>query len=297
MQETAQRFALWGFCLTLLFAVAAGGSDRPPVEKPTQGDGTTKVVLLGTGTPNPDPQHSGCSLAIVVNHTPYIVDFGPGLVRQAAALSPSWGGELGYPDLILTPWVIGRDEPLEVWGPDGIIEMTKHILAAYREDIRYRSYGQEPANDQGWRVNAHELEEGVVYTDDNVKVEAFPVKHGTWPNAWGFRFTTADKVIVISGDARPSESVVKYAKGADILLHEVYSHEKWAERTADWRQYHAEHHTSTLELGKIAAQAKPGLVVLYHTLDWGATNDEMLAEIATVYDGEVIVGHDLQIIE
>jgi ribonuclease Z len=199
--------------------------------------------------------------------------------------------------LILTPWVIGRDEPLEVWGPDGIIEMTKHILAAYREDIRYRSYGQEPANDQGWRVNAHELEEGVVYTDDNVKVEAFPVKHGTWPNAWGFRFTTADKVIVISGDARPSESVVKYAKGADILLHEVYSHEKWAERTADWRQYHAEHHTSTLELGKIAAQAKPGLVVLYHTLDWGATNDEMLAEIATVYDGEVIVGHDLQIIE
>jgi ribonuclease Z len=305
--------------LTLVFAVSAGGSDKPPVEKPELGDGKTKVVLLGTGTPNPDPRHSGCSLAIVVNHTPYIVDFGPGLVRQAAALSPSWGGELyamevenikraflthlhsdhtvGYPDLILTPWVIRREEPLEVWGPDGIVEMTKHILAAYREDIRYRSYGQEPANDQGWRVNAHELEEGVVYTDENVKVEAFPVKHGTWPNAWGFRFTTADKVIVISGDARPSENVVKYAKGADILLHEVYSHEKWAERTADWRQYHAEHHTSTLELAKIAAQAKPGLVVLYHTLDWGATNDEMLAEIATVYDGEVIVGHDLQVIE
>jgi len=157
----------------------------------------TTVVLLGTGTPNPDPEHSGCSLAIVVNDTPYIIDFGPGLIRQAAKLSPRYGGQIpglavkkikraflthlhsdhttGYPDLILTPWVMGRDEPLSVYGPEGTAQMTKHILKAYQEDIRYRLYGLEPANDEGWRVKAHDISEGLIYMDDNVEVEAFLV--------------------------------------------------------------------------------------------------------------------------
>ena len=286
---------------------------------PVVTEGATKVVILGTGNPNPDPEHSGCSVAIVVDDTPYIVDFGPGLIRQAAALSPSYGGDLaaletenitraflthlhsdhtvGYPDLILTPWVMGRDEPLEVWGPEGIVEMTKNILEAYREDIRYRLYGEEPANNQGWRVNAHEVEEGVVYTDERIKVEAFPVEHGSWPNAWGYRFTTPDKVIVISGDARPSANVVKYAAGADILIHEVYSKAEYDLRSPDWKRYHAAHHTSTLELGEIAAKAKPKLVVLYHILFWEASGQDLLDEIAEVYKGEVIVGRDLQVID
>jgi len=162
---------------------------------------TTKVVMLGTGNPNPSPFQSGCSVAIVVDDTPYIVDFGPGLIRQAAAMSPRYGGEIkglevknikhaflthlhsdhttGYPDLILTPWVMGRNEPLEVYGPEGINEMTSHILKAYEDDIKYRLYGYEPANNQGWRVNSHEFsEEGVIYEDENIKVEAFPVEPG-----------------------------------------------------------------------------------------------------------------------
>ncbi|RLD64570.1 MAG: MBL fold metallo-hydrolase, partial [Bacteroidetes bacterium] len=207
----------------------------------------TKVVMLGTGNPNPSPSQSGCSVAIIVNDTPYIVDFGPGLIRQAAAMSPRYGGKIkgldvknikraflthlhsdhttGYPDLILTPWVMGRNEPLEVYGPEGINDMTKHILEAYKEDIRYRIYGYEPANNQGWRVNSHEFtKEGIIYQDENIKVEAFPVPHGTWPNAWGFRFTTPDKIIVLSGDSSPSDKIIEYSKGADLLIHEVYYH-------------------------------------------------------------------------
>ncbi len=280
----------------------------------------TQVVLLGTGNPNPDPQHAGCSIAIVAGGTPYLVDLGPGVIRQAAAMSPSYGGTIealevenlehaflthlhsdhtiGLPDLILTPWVMGRDQTLQLWGPEGIVEMTQHLLEAYREDIRYRTYGQEPANDRGWRVDAHAIEkEGVVFKDDNVTVEAFPVSHGSWPNAWGFRFTTADKVIVVSGDTRPSDTIVAYAKGADILIHEVYSTEMYAQKPAEWKTYHAAHHTSTLELGEIAAKANPKVVVLYHILFWGASEEELLAEIARVWDGEVIVGRDLLVIE
>jgi len=275
---------------------------------------STQVVILGSGNPNPDPEHSGCSVAIIVNNTSYIIDFGPGLVRQASALSPRYGGPIealsvenlkiaflthlhsdhtvGYPDLILTPWVEGRDSPLEVYGPEGIKHMTDHILEAYREDIRYRLYGLEPANNQGWRVNAHEINEGMIYKDENVKVEAFLVEHGSWPNAYGFRFTTPDKVIVISGDTRPCENILKYAEGADILIHEVYKMADYDKKTIFWQKYHKQNHTSTYELAELAKQIKPDLVILYHTLYWGASDQDILDEIATIYDGKVVVGQD-----
>jgi len=279
----------------------------------------TRVILLGTGNPNPDPRHSGPSLIILVGETPYVVDFGAGLVRQAAAFTPEYGGAIkeldiknlktaflthlhsdhtiGYPDLILTPWVMGRDAPLEVFGPKGTAALTEHILNAYRGDIDYRLQGLEPVNRQGWRVNAHEIGEGIIYQDGNVKVEAFLVKHGTMPNAFGFRFTTPDKVIVVSGDTSPCENIVSYALGADILIHEVYYQGAFDQKDAAWQKYHSTHHTSTRELGEIARKTRPELLVLYHTLFWGASEDDLLAEIARDYNSKVIVGSDLLVIE
>jgi len=278
----------------------------------------TKLVLLGTGNPNPSPDQSGCALALLVNGTPYIVDFGPGLIRRAASLTPRYGGTLeklkinelntaflthlhsdhttGYPDLIFTPWVMGREKPLSVYGPTGTESMTKHILEAYQEDIRYRVYGSEPTNDQGWRVNCNEFDqEGEIYRDSNIIVEAFPVTHGTWPNAWGYRFTTPDKVIVISGDCKPSPKLIEYALGADILVHEVYSKAGFDKKPDAWKAYHSEHHTSTLELAELASLSSPGKLVLYHILFWGSSSQELLDEIKTGYQGEVIVGQDLDI--
>jgi ribonuclease Z len=278
----------------------------------------TKLVLLGTGNPNPSPEQSGCALALVVRDTPYIIDFGPGLIRRSASMTPQYGGKMealetsrlktaflthlhsdhtaGYPDLILTPWVMGRAEPMEVFGPVGTGHMTEHILQAYQEDIRYRVYGEEPTNDQGWRVNWHEFDmEGEIYRDSNILVEAFPVSHGSWPNAWGFRFTTPDKVIVVSGDCMPSPKVVEYARGADILVHEVYSQAGYETKSEDWKAYHAVHHTSTYELAEISRAAKPGKLVLYHILSWGSSEAELLQEIRSLYQGEVFVGQDLDI--
>jgi len=275
----------------------------------------TKVILLGTGTPNPDPNYSGCSVAITVNETPYIIDFGPGLIRQAAALSPTYGGPInaleperfrtaflthlhsdhtaGYPDLILSPWVQGRDEPLEVYGPRGIKEMTENILKAYKEDIRYRVYGTEPANNKGWRVQPHVIKPGLIYEDSYVQVEAFRVNHGTWPNSFGFRFTTPDKVIVISGDTTPCENIIKYAKDSDILIHEVYSQKGFEKRSPTWQKYHASHHTSTHELASIAQKTQPQLLILYHVLFWGSSEQELLQEITDRYKGKVVIGSDL----
>ena len=278
---------------------------------------TTKVVLLGTGTPNPDPDRSGSAVAIVVNDTPYLIDFGPGVVRRAAAMSPAYGGDMaaldienlkvaflshlhsdhsaGLPDLILTPWVAGRDVPLELYGPEGIADMAEHVLKAYDADIKYRTEGLEPAKEFGWRVNAHTLDDGLVYEDDNVKVEAFRVRHGTWENAFGFRFTTPDRVIVISGDVAPDPIIEEYAKDADILIHEVYSDSGFARRDPFWQEYHRSNHTSANELGDLASRAQPKLLILYHVLFWGSSEETVLEEVRQNFSGDVVLGHDLDV--
>lgn len=301
----------------VIFVIIAAAGILGYAQKPYAPSEITRVVFLGTGNPNADPQHSGNSVAIVVNNTPYIVDFGPGLIRKAAALSPQYGGKIeglavasikraflthlhsdhttGYPDLILTPWVLGRDEPLEVYGPEGLISMTQHILEAYKEDIRIRIYGLEPANNQGWRVNAHEIKDGVIYKDKNVTVEAFGVEHGSWPEVYGFKFSTPDRVIAISGDTRPCSNLLEKCQGADILVHEVYSQVKLKERTPFWQKYHPQFHTSTHELAEIAKQLKPGLLILYHQLFWGVTDKELVKEITDRYQGKVVSARDLDV--
>jgi ribonuclease BN (tRNA processing enzyme) len=146
---------------------------------------STRLVLLGTGTPQPDPDRSGAATAIVVNGKAYLVDFGPGVVRRAAAAKLDKGiTELdpanittaflthlhsdhtaGYPDLILTPWTMGRDKPLEVYGPDGLRKMTELILSAYGEDITIRRDGFEKGSAEGIKVITHEIKPGVVFKD------------------------------------------------------------------------------------------------------------------------------------
>ncbi len=277
----------------------------------------TQLILLGTGTPNADPSRAGPALAISVGGQSYIVDFGPGIVRQAAALSSNRGGPFeslnpknlkvaflthlhsdhttGYPDLILTPWVLERSDPLKVFGPKGIKKMTSKILEAYKADIDYRIDGLEPANKTGWKVEAVKVNEGLVYKDEFIEVIAFKVNHGSWTNAYGYKFITEDKTIVISGDTAPSEKLIEISKGADILVHEVYSQSGFNRRNEVWQKYHASHHTSTIELAEIANKVKPKLLVLTHILFWGSTEEEILKEIESAYPGEVSIGEDLSV--
>ena len=286
----------------------------------------TKLVLLGTGTPNACPDASGPSSAVVVGDRAYLVDFGPGVVRQAAkayrngidALRPDrlvtafcthlhTDHTSGYPDLIFTPWVLERKEPLRVFGPKGIRDMTEHLLKAYKVDIDFRINGFE--KEVGYRVETQEINSGVIYRDDRVTVEAFPVSHGTL-ESYGFKFTTPDRVIVISGDTAPLEIVAEKAKGCDILLHEVEYTAGLAAREPKWQKYHREVHTLSVDLAEIAKKARPKLLVTYHriyhmeiqdnTVDVGAEmarrNEAILEEIRNAgYEGPVVNGMDLDV--
>jgi ribonuclease Z len=144
-------------------------------------------------------------------------------------------------------------------------------------------------------VDTHEIKPGLVYRDQNVKVRAFRVAHGSWRHAYGYRFETPDRTIVISGDTIAHPNVARFSKGCDVLIHEVFSQAGLDRLSKSWRSYHTRFHTSSVALAKIAKKAKPGLVILVHQLFFGSSEEELLGEIRRIYDGPVVSGHDLDV--
>jgi ribonuclease BN (tRNA processing enzyme) len=250
-----------------------------------------------------------------VNGQAYVFDAGPGVVRQAEAAAEKNGiaalrapnltrlfithlhsdHTLGYPDIILTPWVVGRLQPLEVYGPKGIASMTEYIKLAYAEDIRIRTTGLEQLSERGLRVNVHEISPGQIYRDENVTIRAFAVPHGSWPQAFGFAIDASGRSIVISGDTAPSAAIAEFCHACDVLVHEVYSDERFHARfSPEAGRYHALSHTSTKELAEIASKAKPKLLVLYHQLYFANPDEvDLVKEIKQGYSGAVVSGRDL----
>jgi ribonuclease BN (tRNA processing enzyme) len=242
----------------------------------------------------------------------FIFDAGVGLMRRMKAAGlPISGPEatfithlhsdhtLGYPDLILTSWIMRRVVPLQVYGPHGLRAMTRHLLAAYAQDIKIRTTGLERELPRAYRVQVHEIRSGLVYERDGVRVTAIPVLHGNWKEAYAYRIDTPDRSIVISGDTRPSEALVRASRGVDVLVHEVYSplHVVPEDRPGGkyWPQYMREFHTSDVELGALAARARPKLLILTHIIRFGSSDDDLLAGIrAGGFTGELRVGTDLE---
>jgi ribonuclease BN (tRNA processing enzyme) len=305
------------------------------VSQPAKGHATrTMVVLLGTGTPVPDPDRSGPATAIVVGDSAYLVDFGPGVIRRAeaavldrgvAALEP---GNLkvafvthlhsdhtaGYSDLIFTGWTSGRSKPLEVYGPTGLNSMTEHILQAYRIDIETRTNpeGNQRAIADGWKVNAHEIKPGVIYKDANVTVTAFATRHAM--ESYGYRFDTPDRSIVISGDTGPIEETIKACNGCDVLVHEAQMLELYEKMPERLHSFVTKYHTTTEQLAALATKARPKLLIVYHTIGFrpgiappkflspmngvGAsrsTAEVLQEEIAPRYSGQFVIGRDLDV--
>lgn len=312
----ASRGGRWLIPPGTIGLVLVGCALTRPVNAQGTAPSRTQVVLLGTGTPGADPERSGPATAIIVDDTPYLVDFGPGVARRAAAAVRKGVTALrlsnikvvftthlhsdhtvGYPDLITTSWIAGRTSPLEVYGPRGIKAMTDGVLAAYRVDTetRLKDRGETSVT----LANAHEITPGVVYKDAKVTVTAFPVKHGDL-EAYGYRFDTPDRSIVISGDTSPAESIVEHCNGCDVLIHEHYSLASFAQVEPRFQQYRLRHHTSTQQLADLATRARPRLLILYHRSNPGmrgaaAPEEPVIAEMTKFYTGKWVNGRDLDI--
>jgi ribonuclease BN (tRNA processing enzyme) len=306
--------------VSLAIFAASHTLGQPPPGGPAS---RTLVVLLGTGNPPADPDRSGPATAVVVNDTPYLVDFGPGVVRRAKsavvdrgvkALEPTnfrvafvthlhSDHTVGYADLIFTPWTLGRRVPLEVYGPKGLKAMTEHLLAAYRVDIETRTneIGIQRDRLDGYKVNAHEIGAGVVYKDANLTVTAFPTKHAM--ESYGYRFDAPDRSVVITGDSNPTQATVDACRGCDVLIHEVNTLASLARRPPEFQLFAAKYHTNTAQLAELAARAKPRLLILYHhsialrpaVSPLLSSPEELLHEMTARYSGHVVVGRDLDV--
>jgi ribonuclease Z len=294
--------------LTMLTAWVA--AEQPP---PTRAASATRVVLLGTGNPGIDPERSGPATAVVVNDTPYLVDFGPGVVRRAKAAELGRGIKAleptnlrvafvthlhsdhtaGYPDLIFTPWTVGRRVPLEVYGPRGLSAMTEHLLEAYRVDIETRTNpdGNQRGFPDGHKVNPHEISAGVVYKDANVTVTAFATKHAM--ESYGYRFDTPDRSIVISGDTNPTQATIDACRGCHVLIHEVLTPAWLATRPETFQRFAAKYHTTTTQLADLAREARPRLLILYHYSS--VSPEELQSDMLARYSGHFVIGRDLDV--
>lgn len=309
--NTVQLKAFTSLVGALMLLAAFPSATQQPLQ--TAPASKTRIVLLGTGNPEPLPDRSGPATAIVVNDTAYLIDFGPGVVRRASAAFLDKGIKalkptnlrvafvthlhsdhtVGYPDLIFTPWTIGRRVRLEVYGPKGLKAMTEHILEAYRVDIETRTNpdGNQRGFPEGHKVNAHEISPGVIYKDANVTVTAFPTKHAM--ESYGYRFDTPDRSIVISGDTNPTQATIEACRGCDVLIHEAQTPAWVATRPDTFQRFAAKYHTTTAQLADLARQAKPRLLILYHYSS--LSSEELMSDMLGRYSGHFVVGRDLDV--
>ena len=278
----------------------------------------TQVVILGTGTPVPDHTRAGAGVAIVYEGQAYIFDVGGGVVQRAIEASSHLGIPALFPtniqhvfithlhsdhmlDLVELVWTLWwrRTSQISVWGPAGLEFAAKGMYEMMNADITIRSSsspGSSPVVNPGfYRIIPTEIEEGTIFTNGGITIEAFTVAHGNISPAFGYRITTPDKVVVISGDTSYSEKLIEMAKGADVLVHEVISNEGVSELSEDWQLYHSRSHTVTNELARVATEARPDLLVLYHVLFYGAPVETVLTEVQALYDGEVVLANDLDV--
>ena len=271
-----------------------------------------KVTLLGTGTPVPAMNRFGPSILVQAGGQTFLFDAGRGAMQRLAQIRVRWQDVdglflthlhsdhvVGFPDLWLTGWLVGsgRDRPLHVWGPRGTEKMMAHLEQAFDFDIRIRLYDDRAAP-EGVVILAEDMIEGVVFEKDGLTVTAFEVDHTPVRPAFGFRVDYGGRSLVLSGDTRVSENLIRHARGVDLLVHEVASPESF--HRAGVRPERArsvlEHHVTPEQAGEVFAQTRPRLAVYSHIVQADASEEDLLPPTRRAYSGAVEVGEDLMVI-
>ena len=268
---------------------------------------TFKVTLLGTGSPQPRMDRFGPSILVEAGEKKLVFDCGRGAAQRIEQLSIPFTAidallvthlhsdhTVGIPDLWLTGWARGRKLPLEVWGPDGTKAMMSHLAEAYQFDIQIRQI-DDKLPPEGVAVVAHDMQQGVVYDRAGIKVTAFLVDHGVVKPALGYRIDFSGHSVVLSGDTRYSENLIRFSQKVDVLIHEVIDPDTFRAKnpsmSAERLQAIVGHHTTAEQAGKIFTQVKPKLAVYSHIVPGGSTN--LVPLTRKTYSGPLEVGEDL----
>ncbi len=268
-----------------------------------------RVTLLGTGCPPPVMNRFGPSTLVEAGEQKFIFDAGRGALQRLRELAVPWQGiqgvflthlhsdhVVGFPDLWLTGWLIvpGRNAPLHVWGPRGTTAMMSHLKQAFEFDINVRIQN-DGASPEGVALLAEDINPGVVYEQRGVKVTAFEVDHAPVRPAFGYRIDYAGRSVVLSGDTRVSENLIRHAQGVDVLVHEVFA-PATLERAGvppGRAKNIVAYHTTPEQAGQVFARVKPKLAVYSHICMPSATEQDLLPATRKTYAGPLQLGEDL----
>lgn len=271
-----------------------------------------KVTLLGTGTPAPVMNRFGPSILVEAGGQKFIFDAGRGALQRLTQLKLSWRDVhgvflthlhsdhvVGFPDLWLTGWLSSeRAVPLHVWGPKGTAKMMSHLEQAYEFDIRMR-LADEHASATGVVILASDIADGFAVEKDGVKITAFDVDHAPVEPAFGYRIDFAGRSVVLSGDTRFSENLIRHAEGVDVLVHEVTAPDTFrrAGVAPELARTIMAHHTTPERAGEVFARTKPRLAVYSHIVRPTATEADLIPATRKTYAGPLELGEDLMVIE
>jgi ribonuclease Z len=287
-------------------------------QTPLQIDRSLKVILLGTrGGPAIDAQRPGNGTLVIAGREMLLFDCGrdasaaitrmailPADVTKVFLTHLHSDHVVGLPELYLFPWATqGRSTPLQVWGPDGTKSMMEHLEKAFAFDIHIRRDVDEKFSADGIKVVATDVREGVVYRANGVTVTAFLVDHAPIVPAFGYRIEYQGRSVVLSGDTRVSDNLIKFAKGADLLIHEVGMSKEdprlagpldervpGARGTRRQLKSIVEHHTDPAEAGIVFEKVKPKLAMFSHYT--GGVTATALPLVRQNYSGPLEFGED-----
>jgi ribonuclease Z len=279
-----------------------------------------RVTLLGTGVPIPSPDRFGPSTLIEAGDQKILIDTGRGATIRLYQLNIPIGRidvqllthyhsdhTSCLPDVWLTGWLEShfgtRKKPYRVIGPTGVKRLIENLERAYADDIKTR-IADEKLPPSGIATDVFEYEgDGLVYEQKGVKVIAFEVDHGdVIKPCYGYRIEYGGRVAVFSSDTRYNQNVIKYGKGADLLVHEVAMARPELMSEA-YIQRIVGHHTVPYDCGRVFAQTRPKLAAFTHVVLLASKKvpppslDDLIAEVRQTYDGPLEVGEDLMSFE
>lgn len=273
-----------------------------------------EITLLGTGCPSVHTERYGPAQVVRHGGHAVLVDCGSGVTQRLLAAGLT-GRELDavllthlHSDhlvdlfqLIVSSWHQGRDRPQRVFGPPGTRAYVDGLMALWRAELEQRMAHERRPSTAALEVEVTEIGPGEVVTLGELRVEAFEVDHRPVRHAFGFAFETPEARLVLSGDTRACTAVVEAARGADLLVHEVFIHREMpvtpGVRSAETVANVASYHTLSSEVGKVAAEAGVGCLALTHFVPPGCDRKALLAEVAADFAGPVVIGEDLMTLE
>jgi len=289
-----------------LFALAVFGQIESKKDSIPPGGPVIKVTLLGTGTPQPIMERFGPSILVQAGNQSLLFDAGRGCLQRLRQINLSYDKIdalflthlhsdhiVGLPDLWLTGWLLSnRAAPLTVFGPVGTSDMVTYLQKAFSFDIKIRIEDDKAIAD-GSKLNVTEIQQGVIYEKDGVKVTAFEVDHAPVKPAFGFRIDYKGHSVVLSGDTKYSDNLVTFARGTDLLIHEVVVAPDTLRKT-DPKYSILAHHPTPEQTAKVFNEVKPKLAVYAHVVKlYGRGEQELLKRTKANYPGRFIIGEDL----